>query len=59
MPHRRMRRRPIRRVCLDLAHRDPDMACPYCSDDHGVVLEVALRRHAQLAAEDAAGFGWS
>lgn len=60
MPHRRLRRRPIRRVCLDVSHRHAEMPCPYCDDALGAdVVEVFRRRHNQTIAEDVAGFGWS
>jgi hypothetical protein len=58
---RRQSRRPIRRLCLDLAHTDPDSPCPYCTPAPGddPVIALVLRRHAELAAEDAEGFGWA
>jgi hypothetical protein len=54
-------RRVLRRVCLDIAHRHPDMPCPYCDHDSTVdpLIAAAQRRHAQTVAEDADGFGWS
>jgi hypothetical protein len=58
----RLSRRPIRAVCLDLAHTDPDSPCTYCDatdDSDTVVHGLALRRHAELAAEDAELAGWA
>jgi hypothetical protein len=51
-----------RRACLDLAHRNPDLHCPYCTtarDDHAEVLDHARRNHARTTAEDNDGFGWT
>ncbi|KXK58551.1 hypothetical protein AWW66_29130 [Micromonospora rosaria] len=57
----RLTRRPIRRLCLDLAHTDPDQTCPYCTPDNdaAAILTAALRQHAEIAAEDAEAWGWA
>ncbi|MEV8516176.1 hypothetical protein [Dactylosporangium sp. NPDC051484] len=55
-------RRGRRRTCLDLAHRNPDLACPYCTtarDDQADIVGTAHRQHARTTAEDLDGFGWS
>ncbi|WP_435121258.1 hypothetical protein [Micromonospora tulbaghiae] len=61
MRTRRLNRRPIRRTCLDLLHTDPDQTCPYCASDPDAVdvIAAALRRHAEIAAEDAEAWGWA
>ncbi len=61
----RLARRPIRTVCLDLAHTNPDAPCPYCDPDANPtaaddpILGLALLRHVELAAEDAELAGWA
>ena len=57
----RLSLRPVRAVCLDTSHADPDTPCPYCDDnpDTDPILGIALTQHAELAAEDAEGFGWA
>ncbi|MEU7996173.1 hypothetical protein AB0B83_12665 [Micromonospora sp. NPDC049060] len=60
MAARRLTLRPIRRTCLDLNHTDPDQDCPYCTDTHAAaILDAALARHAEIAAEDAEAWGWA
>ncbi|MEV0878246.1 hypothetical protein AB0I85_10500 [Micromonospora echinofusca] len=61
MRTRRLTRRPIRRLCLDLAHTDPDQTCPYCADDTqaAAIVAAALAQHAEIAAEDAEAWGWA
>ena len=69
MPTPRARRRRNQPGCLDMAHRNPDLPCPYCTTpgvdpggdgDPGVdpIIEAATRQHAQTRAEDTDGFGW-
>ena len=57
---RRSHARPVRRVCLDLHHTDPDRPCPYCDPDPVTddLVSRAVARHAEIAAEDAEGWGW-
>lgn len=60
MAARRLTLRPIRRTCLDLHHTDPDQECPYCTDTHAdAILDAALARHVEIAAEDAEAWGWA
>ncbi|MEV4462118.1 hypothetical protein AB0J51_00690 [Micromonospora echinofusca] len=61
MAARRLTLRPIRRTCLDLNHTDPDQTCPYCTPDThtDAILDAALARHAEIAAEDAEAWGWA
>ncbi|WFE60818.1 hypothetical protein [Micromonospora sp. WMMD712] len=61
MAARRLTMRPIRRICLDLHHTDPDQSCPYCAPDPvlDALIGTALRRHAEIAAEDAETWGWA
>ena len=58
----RLTRRPIRSVCLDTFHTNPDDPCAYCDtadDTDTAVNALALLRHAELAAEDAELAGWA
>ena len=66
-PRRRSHARPVRRLCLDLAHREPGRRCPYCDPSYYLaddsagrqdLLSQATRTHAEIAAEDAEGWGW-
>ncbi|TDB67624.1 hypothetical protein [Micromonospora sp. KC721] len=61
MAARRLTLRPIRRICLDLSHTDPDQTCPYCAPDtHAdAIVAAALARHAEIAADDAEMWGWA
>ncbi len=54
-------RRGRRWICLDIAHRHPDMLCPWCDSDptRDPLLEAARRQHAATLAEDAEGSGWA
>ncbi len=56
----RLSLRPVRAVCLDTFHADPDTPCPYCDPDTAtdITLGIAIAAHAELAAEDAELFGW-
>ncbi|MEV0329829.1 hypothetical protein AB0H63_25760 [Micromonospora echinospora] len=58
---RRITLRPIRRICLDLNHTDPDQCCAYCAPDTLLddLLTAALLRHAEIAADDAEAWGWA
>ncbi|MEV0734228.1 hypothetical protein [Polymorphospora sp. NPDC050346] len=58
--NRRLKRRPVRRVCLDLRHRNPDLPCPYCdpTPDTDPVIALATRQHADLITYDAELWGW-
>lgn len=53
------RRRRVSAGCLDLAHRNPDLPCPYCTPNVDPVIAAANRCHARTVAEDIDGFGWS
>jgi hypothetical protein len=63
-PHRaglpRLALLPVRAVCLDTFHNDPDSPCPYCDPDTATdaTLGIVVAAHAQMAAEDAELFGW-
>jgi len=61
MAARRLRKRPISTFCPHPSHTDPDQRCPYCLPDTeaDAVLSAALRRHAEVAAEDAEAWGWA
>ncbi|TDC30572.1 hypothetical protein [Micromonospora sp. KC213] len=61
MAARRLTLRPIRRICLDLSHTEPDQTCPYCNPDTvlDAIVTAALNRHAEIAAEDAEAWGWA
>lgn len=54
----RARRRRNRPGCLDMAHRNPDLSCPYCNPSVEPIIAAANRQHAQTIAEDTDGFGW-
>lgn len=57
---RRLSLRPVRSICLDSAHTDPDSPCPWCTADADTddALGIALARHAELVAEDTELYGW-
>jgi hypothetical protein len=55
----RPRRRRNRPGCLDTAHRNPDLSCPYCTPGVDPIVAAANRQHARIVAEDTDGFGWT
>jgi hypothetical protein len=59
LAHQDQRNPRTRRVCLDIAHRHPDMSCPWCDgpeppDDP--VITAAHHQHEQTRTEDHDGF---
>jgi hypothetical protein len=57
----RLSLRPVRSICLDTQHDNPDEPCPWCTADADTddALGIALTRHAAMVADDAAAFEWS
>jgi hypothetical protein len=57
---RRLSLRPVRSVCLDTFHHDPDTPCPWCGPDSEPdgPVGIAIARHAELVAEDTELYGW-
>jgi hypothetical protein len=56
----RLQLRPVRAICLDTQHDNPDEPCPWCTDgaDTDDALGIALVRHSELVAETAELYGW-